>query len=159
MTYHWYQTNLHMNIKISVWICKIKSKFELWIFIIFNEIWIKHCPYPRFEGIALVSCEKLLHICVSIAAADLLNITSLNVILSQFPGHKFRDSPIQGHFPHMKTKPHFDASLRLLHVIPPPTPPPPTPPPPTHPPPPHPPTHPHTHLHPPPPNNKLMTNK
>ena len=85
--------NLHMNIKISVWICKIKSKFALWIFITFTEIWIKHCPYLRFEGITLVSCEKLLQILVSIAGADLLNITSLNVILSQFPGHKFRDSP------------------------------------------------------------------
>ena len=111
MTYHWYQTNLHMNIKISVWICKIKSKLALWIFITFNEIWIKHWPYLRFEGTTLVSCEKLLHILVSIAGADLLNITPLNVILSQFSGHKFRDSPIQSHFPHMKTKPHFDASL------------------------------------------------
>ena len=111
MTYHWYQTNLHMNIKISVWICKIKSKLALWIFITLNEIWIKHWPYLRFEGITLVSCEKLLHILVSIAGADLLNITPLNVILSQFSGHKFRYSPIQSHFPHMKTKPHFDASL------------------------------------------------
>ena len=83
MTYLLYQTNLHMNIKISVWICKIKSKFEWWIFITFNGIWIKHCLYLIFEGITLVSCDKF-------AGADLLNITSLNVILSQFPGHKFR---------------------------------------------------------------------
>ena len=82
-----------------------------------------------------------------------------NVILSQFPGHKFRDSPIQGHFPHMKTKPHFDASLRLLHVIPPPSPLHPPPPSPIHPPSPLPPPPPSPLHHPPPPSTPPIINR